>query len=153
MPSTMPSDPILAAAFATASAHDGFGSVESSIDCVRCSAKHAGAPAHFELQRRGDVYWVRMVTSDRWLSESVEGQILEGDPLDELLEEELADLGWRGTIGALKHFRDEQKVYVYEHQVPANNTHSAAESASMFLIAYAKTFHELGDMSSGAGDA
>ena len=100
MPSTMPSDPILAAAFATASAHDGFGSVESSIDCVRCSAKHAGAPAHFELQRRGDVYWVRMVTSDRWLSESVEGQILEGDPLDELLEEELADLGWRGTIGA-----------------------------------------------------
>ncbi len=91
-----------------------------------------------------------MLTSDRWLSESVEGDVLEGDPIDELLEEELADLGWRGKVGELKHFRDEQKVYVFEHRVPSESAKPLIETAALFLIAYARTYDQLGDMHSGA---
>lgn len=91
-----------------------------------------------------------MLTADRWLSESVEGDVLEGDPIDELLEEELAELGWRGKVGELKHFRDEQKVYVYEHKVPAVSAKPLVETAALFLVAYARTFEQLGDMQSGA---
>ncbi|MSR40787.1 MAG: hypothetical protein EXS10_02665 [Phycisphaerales bacterium] len=153
MTSFLPSDPILASAYLAAGLHDGFGSVESHANCVRATAKHSSAPAAFELERRGTEYWVRMLTSDRWLSESIEGDVLEGDPLDELLEEELTELGWRGKVGALKHFRDAQKVYVFEHRVPDASPLPMQETAALFLIAYSKTFHELGDMNSGAGDA
>ena len=42
-----------------------------------------------------------------------------GDPIEELVEEELAELGWKGKIPTIRHFRDDAKLYTFENELPA----------------------------------
>ena len=82
-------------------------------------AKDAVAEAWYVVDREGDGWAVSLLTPDRWLSESIESDLMHfGDPLEELVEEELAELGWRGRVPTIKHFRDDAKQYVFRSRVP-----------------------------------
>lgn len=120
-----------------------FSRVESLADRIRCHAKGSPEPAWYELADVGGTLIVRFATPDRWLSESIESDLMHyGDPIEELVEEELAELGWRGKVPSIKHFRDDQKLYTFENTVPAMDV----ETAAKFLMAYEAAFRALGDV-------
>lgn len=125
-----------------------FREIESLPDRIRCHAKGCPEPAWYELAPVQGVLVVRFATPDRWLSESIESDLMHfGDPIEELVEEELAELGWRGKIPAIKHFRDDARLYTFEGTVPATDP----ATASKFLLAYEAAFRALGDVG-GEGD-
>jgi hypothetical protein len=71
------------------------------------------------------------------------------EALEELVEEELAELGWKGKVPTIRHFRDDAKLYTFENALPAGVTGDAALVAK-FLFAYEAAFRALGDV--GGGD-
>src|SRR4051812_47539694 len=89
----------------------GFGSVRIEKGVLRCDALASGEPAEFRVYEEKGTLWVSLVTSARWLSQSIEADLVNtGDKIEELLEEELVDLGWKKEWGPAKltyqHFRD-----------------------------------------------
>lgn len=124
---------------------------------LRCKAKDAAADAWYSLVRQGDQWWVRLATADRWLSESIESDLMHfGDPIEELIEEELVELGHDpkvdGAMPPVKHFRSEDKLYTFENPIPlaaAADDAAAVRIASRFLLAYEAAFRQLGDMEGG----
>jgi hypothetical protein len=126
-----------------------FSKIESLSDRLRCHAKDCPEPAWYELAAVNGGLVVRFATPDRWLSESIESDLMHfGDPIEELIEEELAELGWRGKIPTVKHFRDDDRLYTFENAVPALD----ADTASKFLLAYEAAFRALGDVGGGDED-
>ena len=133
-----------------ANARGVFSKIEILADRLRCHAKDCPEPAWYELAASGDSLTVRFATPDRWLSESIESDLMHfGDPLEELVEEELAELGWKGKVPTIRHFRDDAKLYTFENALPAGVTGDAALVAK-FLFAYEAAFRALGDV--GGGD-
>ena len=132
-----------------ASASGVFSRVEALADRLRCHAKGCPEPAWYELADVRGTLIVRFATPDRWLSESIESDLMHfGDPIEELVEEELAELGWRGKVPAIKHFRDDDKLYTFENAVPAADV----ATASKFLMAYEAAFRALGDVGGESDD-
>ncbi len=132
-----------------ATARGVFSSIERLPDRLRCHAKDCPEPAWYELAAVGDGLLVRFATPDRWLSESIESDLMHfGDPIEELVEEELAELGWRGKVPPIKHFRDDDKLYTFENSVPE----VGATTAAKFLLAYEAAFRALGDVGGGDED-
>jgi hypothetical protein len=93
------------------------------------------------------------VTPDRWLSHSLEADLTHtGDKLDELLAEELEELGWNGEPPRLRfdHFRDEQKMFTFRSPLPITPQQMATTEgirlAELFLFGYEACFRRLGDM-------
>ena len=135
--------PILQSVHTQATSRGVFSKIEILPDRLRCHAKDAPEPAWYELADVGGTLIVRFATPDRWLSESIESDLMHyGDPIEELVEEELAELGWRGKVPSIKHFRDDQKLYTFENTVPAMDV----ETAAKFLMAYEAAFRALGDV-------
>lgn len=136
----------------TAAAERGvFSSIDLLADRLRCHAKGCPEPAWYELACVGDALIVRFATPDRWLSESIETDLMHtGDPLEELVEEELAELGWKGTVAPVKHFRDDDRVYTFENLVPKSADATLESVATKFLFAYEAAFRGLGDVGGGA---
>ncbi len=97
--------------------------------------------------------WIGLHTADRWLSESIEADLLHsGDKMEELLEEELVELDYEGGPVAIEHFRDDAKVYVFRSllEIPGADsptTPSVIDRAVKVLLAYEACFRQLGDMS------
>jgi len=111
--------------------------IETLDDRIRCHAKDCPEP---------------FATPDRWLSESIEADLMHfGDPREELVEEELAELGWRGRVPQIKHFRDDAKLYTFENALPAGVAGDATLAAK-FLFAYEAAFRALGDVGGGDED-
>ncbi len=132
-----------------ATARGVFSSIEQLPDRLRCHAKDCPEPAWYELAATRDGLLVRFATPDRWLSESIESDLMHfGDPIEELVEEELAELGWRGKVPTIKHFRDDDKLYTFENLVPE----AGAATAAKFLLAYEAAFRALGDVGGGDED-
>jgi hypothetical protein len=126
-----------------------FSSIESLPDRLRCHAKDCPEPAWYELASVDGTLVVRFATPDRWLSESIESDLMHfGDPIEELVEEELAELGWRGKVPPIKHFRDDSRLYTFENPVPSAD----AATAAKFLLAYEAAFRALGDVGGGDED-
>ena len=143
--------PILASVQTSASSRGVFGKIEILEDRIRCHAKDAPEPAWYELATAADGLIVRFATPDRWLSESIESDLIHfGDPLEELVEEELAELGWRGPLPPIRHFRDDAKLYTFENALPPA-AGSDADLAAKFLFAYEAAFRSLGDVGGGDG--
>jgi len=98
--------------------------------------------------------WVGLYTADRWLSESIEADLLHsGDKMEELLEEELVELGYEQGGLAIEHFRDDAKKYVFRSKLPIKPDQTLADPAVIdlalkVLLAYEACFRQLGDMSS-----
>ncbi len=116
---------------------------------LECAAKDAGAPAQYRVELSSDGWRVSLGTLDRWLSESIESQLVESrDSMDDLLREELVDRDWEGSSPVIRHFRDDARRYVFECILPfgANAADDLLRS-TRFLLAFESMFRQLGDMS------
>ena len=147
-----PHQEIFTAVCSNGRAKEVFASIETLGDRIRCHAKGCPEPAWYELASTDHGLMVRIATPDRWLSESIESDLMHfGDPIEELVEEELAELGWRGKVPTVKHFRDDAKLYTFENLVPLASDSTAGLStatdlATKFLLAYEAAFRALGDV-------
>ncbi len=137
-----------------------FANVATSSTRVECAARGSSAPAWFRLDARGNDLWVSLVTPDRYLSQSIELDLVHtGDKLEDLLEEELVDLGFEAMgCGAptlrFEHFRSEDKLFTFRSKLPVDPASpKAGEVAAICLLAYEACFRRLGDMAAGDDDA
>lgn len=112
----------------------------------------AAPAAIYRIDRENDRWFVSLATADRWLSESIESTLMHtGDDLDELIEEELVDLGRDAPTAGItvEHFRSESMLYTF--RTPLDGTTDAHELAT-WVLAYEAAFRELGDMNEGESD-
>lgn len=138
-----------------------FASVEAEGGALRCAARDSGAPAAYRVFAEGGRVWVALETPDRYLSQSIEQDLVHtGDKLEEVFDEELADvalrLGLRGALPPAKspkfeHFRDERKRFTFRMPVALAGLGeaAAADRALLCLLACEQTFRPLGDMEAG----
>ena len=139
---------------AGAEAADVFAGVTIDSRGVSCEADGSAEPAFYRVYvEEGDV-WVSLETEDRWLSGSIEGDLVgTGDKLDELLEEEIIDLGHHDAVVEFDHFRSPEKVYVFRSKLSTPlSSPDAPEHALIWLKGYEAVFRELGDMSEDEED-
>jgi hypothetical protein len=132
-----------------------FESSEIRDGTLICRAKDSAAPASYRLQLEGPKLWVSLVMADRWLSGSIELHLIHtGDKIEELVEEELVELGYQpgkdGPRASYEHFRSSDLLFTFRTPVPVSveqlGTPEAARRAAAFLLAYEACFRELGDM-------
>lgn len=125
-----------------------FGEVRVTPDGLECDAKASAEPATYRLALEDGALYVSLVMRDRWQSESIESDLMHsGDKLEELLEEELADLGYEGETPTYQHFRSDDLLFTFRSPVPQD-----AESAAIWLLAYEQCFRNLGDMNAEADE-
>lgn len=138
-----------------------FGGVRVEGGVVRCLALASAEPAEYRVFADGGKVWAALVTEHRWLSQSIEADLVNtGDKIEELLEEELADLDWKKEWGPAKltyeHFRDERKMYTFRSPLPVDparlDSAEAIEKTALALLAYERAFRPLGDMEAGEDD-
>jgi hypothetical protein len=143
--------PFLEAVAAQAAAAGVFGSVEVEGARLSAAARAPAAPAWYRLGVEAGGVWVSLVTGDRWLSHSIEADLLNtGDHLEDLLTEELADLGVDSGPLACEHFRGEDKLFTFRSRVPIAGVGAAdVRLAAQYLLAYEACFRRLGDMEAG----
>ncbi len=120
---------------------------------LECEAKDAAAKAQYRIEATNDGWRLSLGTADRWLSESIESQLVESrDSMEDLLREELVDLDCMDAPPKIRHFRDESKRYVFECTVPFGaDLADDLRRTKCFLLAFESMFRQLGDMS-GAGN-
>lgn len=128
-----------------ARARGEFGAVELEPTALRCKAKESAAEAWYCIELRGAEWHLALVTPDRWLSESIEADLMHtGDDLEELFEEELVEMGVEAMTPPVKHFRSDDRLYTFEVRLPDGHN---PELVSRYLFAFEATFRNLGDMS------
>ena len=111
-------------------------------DLIQVKAPH-DVDAWYELKATENGCLLALMTKDRWLSESIEGDLEHtGDELEELFEEELVELNWDGEVPPLRHFRDDLRQYVFSCEWPSK----APTEIALALQAMVAMFTELGDM-------
>ncbi|MDX2132277.1 MAG: hypothetical protein SFY69_09510 [Planctomycetota bacterium] len=127
-------------------------------DRVVLDAIGASARAWYRLDPVKTLPAVSLVTPDRYLSQSIEQDLVHtGDALSELLEEELVDLGFAEATGLspslpVEHFRDEAKLFTFRTILPRETAvldERTARACVLALRAYDATFRRLGDMEGG----
>ncbi len=131
--------------------HESFAEISLTPGGISCRARGAAAEAEYRLESRDGEVLVSLVTPDRWLSESIESDLMHsGDPLEELVAEELAEVGLEVAEADLvvRHFRSEDRLYTFETPIPAAVA-SDADKTRLFLLAFEAAFRNLGDMSGG----
>jgi hypothetical protein len=119
-----------------------------------CPALNAAAPAEYRLFADGGSLWASLVTADRWLSQSIEADLVHtGDKIEDLLEEELVELDYPGKKLAIEHFRSVDKLFTFRSSLPIDlakgDAPGAVEIAARALLAYEACFRRLGDMDAG----
>jgi len=127
-----------------------FDSVSCQGDSLVCQARGAAEPAFYRLDFRDGALTVSLEMEDRWLSESIEASLMNsGDALEELLDDELAELGYEGDEPTYRHFRSEAKRFTFETPILTDGLQgeALAERAAQFLLGYEACFRQLGDMS------
>ncbi len=126
---------------------DVFGSITLVGDVLELQVRPAEVSAHYYVQIiSSHEAKVGLRTADRWVSESIEADLMHtGDSLDELLEDELVDLH-----SALKwkvdHFRDDSKRYTFCSKVNWSGNENPVSLLLTVLRAYEATFRQLGDL-------
>ena len=111
-------------------------------DLIHVKAPH-DVDAWYELKATENGCLLALMTKDRWLSESIEGDLVHtGDELEELFEEELVELDWDGDVPPLRHFRDDLRQYVFSCEWPSTKPIEIAVA----IQAMVAMFTELGDM-------
>lgn len=153
-PSTYPS--MLDTLAQRATDADLFESVEVEAGFLKAHARVVESPCWYQvgpLETVDDTshLWVGMYTPDRWLSGSIEADVLHmGDKYEDLLEEELIDQGYNARFD-MQHFRDDDKVFVFRSAVPMATEQKLddpdlLDRVLQTLLAYEACFRELGDM-------
>jgi hypothetical protein len=133
-----------------------FGDVRLTAERLECDAANSAEPATFRIGVEDGRVWVSLVMPDRWQSESIEADLMHsGDKLEELLEEEMVDLGYEGPMPTFEHFRSPDKLFTFRTPVcdeSADYAPEQAEKARLTLLGYEACFRQLGDMSESEGD-
>jgi len=133
-----------------------FDDVRVTATAVCCAAREVEAPAEFRVVESDGQLWVGLYTPDRWLSQSIEADLVHtGDKLEDLIDEELVDLGCDAGPLPFEHFRDDEMEYVFRSPLPVTSDTPRVEAvrvASLCLLAYEAAFRELGDMSPDEDD-
>ncbi len=115
-----------------------------------CRASESAEPAFYRVEEDEGALWVCLVMEDRWLSESIEAGLMHsGDKLEELLEEELVDVGYEGDVAPVQHYRSDDMLFTFRSKLPfaVADAPSNAPVAGQWLLAYEQCFSQLGDMS------
>lgn len=133
-----------------------FGACRVEAGGLVCEASGSAAPASYRLFVHDGQLWVSLEMADRWQSESIESDLVHsGDKLDELIEEELVDLGWSGEGVRFEHFRSDDLLFTFRSPTgiaSAGLSGADAERALTWLLGYEATFRQLGDMDGGDDD-
>ena len=116
-------------------------------------AHHPGeAEAAYRIELgQGNEVAASWSTPDRYLSQSIEAELMwTRDDLDDMLDEELSDLGWSaGRLKPLKHYRDEREQFVFRTTLPMRADELIAahgDDLARCILAFERVFSELGDM-------
>ncbi|MEM8739602.1 MAG: hypothetical protein AAGG38_14160 [Planctomycetota bacterium] len=136
-----------------------FASVEVVDGKLKAHAQRVEEPCWYQVgpweeHDGGYRVWAGLYTPDRWLSGSIEADLVHtGDKYEDLLEEELIDQGL-DERHAVEHFRDDEKVFVFRSARPAESAAVLSDAAWVervykTLLAYEACFRELGDMTPG----
>ena len=104
-------------------------------------------------------YWVAWMTPDRYLSQSIEAELVyTGDDLDDMIDEELTDQpGWTldSRLDAMEHFRTAEKLFTFRSRTPIEVGHEPGDAAAC-LVAAMSAYHEaltqLGDLKEDEDD-
>ena len=129
--------------------HAVFQDMQVSDGILSCTAPHAPADAEYRLLFLEDTWQVLLVTPDRWLSQSIEADLMfTGENIEELLAEELDAVEYRGAPPRIHHYRSEDMLYTFRSPIDISmaDAAGAAEIAALHLLAYEETFRDLGDM-------
>jgi len=128
-----------------------FGPVSVKNGQVVCHAAASAAPASYRLFVEGGKVWASLVMADRWLSESIETDLLHtGDKVEDLLEEELVELDLPAQRLKVEHFRSDDLLFTFRSPLPvAVDAADAPGLAVRYLLAYEACFRNLGDMNAG----
>jgi hypothetical protein len=118
-----------------------------------CRAKRVESEACYRVTvaDKHDLVWVGLYTPDRWLSDSIEADLLNrGEKMEELLEEELYDQGFEARL-PVEHFRDDEKQYVFRspvflHKGEKLDSEPMADRVTKVLLGYEALFGQLGNM-------
>ncbi len=132
-----------------------FEGVNVTAQRLECGARGAAEPSFYRVDAEAGRVWVSLVMKDRWLSESVESDLMHtGDSIEELIEEEVVDLG--GPRGAVpcEHYRSEDKLFTFRSPVGAEDglDDAAVERGARLLLAYEACFRRLGDMNAAGSE-
>lgn len=125
-----------------------FEAVTLKNNTLSCTAKGEEVDATYYIEEDDGTLYVGLRTPDRWLSESIEADLMHtGDKMHELLEDELYELGIKDTL-TFQHYRDEDKQYTFRSSLTEFlNTHGhTPETLLKPLLAYQAMFLQLGDM-------
>ena len=145
--------PLLERVRALAAGAGVFGSVSIKDGRLVCTAKGAAAPASYRVFADDGKLWVSLVMADRWLSESVEGDLMHsGDKMEDLLEEELVDQGAPVTRLKIEHFRSDDLLFTFRSPLAAGMGEEQAAAVSKVLLAYEACFRNLGDMNAAEAE-
>ncbi len=132
-----------------------FGTITSTDNMIELQAWGAAEPACYRVYLEGDSAIVELATENRWLSESIEAELVEsGDKLDELIEDELVDLGYAEDTGAVKfeHYRSDDMEFVFRTKVVPMSGQDFGDACVQWLLAYEQCFRQLGDMDESEDD-
>src|SRR5438477_5952273 len=112
-------EPLLEGVRAAAENAGVFGGVTVKDGRLVCRARDAAAPASYRLFAESDRLYVALVMADRWLSESIEADLMHtGDKMEDLLEEELVDVGSPITRLHIEHFRSDDLLFTFRSPLP-----------------------------------
>ncbi|HCD33655.1 MAG TPA: hypothetical protein DER01_14695 [Phycisphaerales bacterium] len=135
-------------------AKHAFASVDVQEELIVCQAKAQDpeTQAFYKLcVGESDDLQIGIFTLDRWLSESIEADLVEHkDDIEELLYDEMYELGLEKGLGVF-HFRDEDLQYVFRSQIPLPKDKPIdgpefVEYVTKVVLAYEATFSQLGDL-------
>lgn len=130
-----------------------FAKVRRTDEALICRAKDVEIEASYRVAvgEKHDVVWVGLYTPDRWLSESIEADLVHrGEKLEDLLEDELYDQGLEIRLPT-EHLRDRSMQYLFRSpiQLPPNEKldgEGMVDRVAKVLRAYEALFRQLGDM-------
>lgn len=128
-----------------------FASCEVVDGRLECKADGSAEDAWYRVRWDGGRVWVSLEMANRWQSESIEADLVHtGDKLDELLEEEMVDLGYEGPRPTFEHFRSDDMLFTFRTPVAVSESElgseAAADKAGLVLMGYEACFRQLGDM-------
>ena len=134
-----------------------FGEITMTGERLDCAAKASAEPAWYRLELDGDRLFVSLVTANRWLSHSIEADLLHyGDKAEHLVHEELVEHGLDIPELPVEHFRSPEKLFTFRSPLPVERANwTTSESARLvgtILLAYESCFRNLGDMNKVEGD-
>jgi hypothetical protein len=129
-----------------------FGGVRVEGGRVVCDALASAEPAFYSVSEEGGRTWVALQTPARYLSQSIEADLMfTGDKVSDLVHEEMVDQGYAEVVpGApelpVEHFRSAEKLYTFRSALPEVAGEHAVRLALVALLGYEAAFRALGDM-------